>query len=103
MLQLVPQRGHGLTYNDSCLQTSGFCVKCVVFTVIKKIGVGQQFLAHVSNIKFNGYVFDVNRVAPFEYTDTGRTDLASLTVAIGFACRPCKLQWENIKFLSFGF
>jgi hypothetical protein len=68
----------------------GFCAKCVIFTVVRKIGVEQQFLLHVPNMKFNGNPFGGNRVVAFEYTD-GRTDVARLTVALGFFGSPLKI------------
>jgi hypothetical protein len=46
-----------------------FYVKCDIFTVVSKIGVDQQFWAHVSNMKFNGNPFGGYRGVQFEYTD----------------------------------
>jgi hypothetical protein len=75
-----------------CITTSAgtqvqFYVKCDIFTVVRKIGVGQLFLSHVPNMKFNDNAFGGNRVAPFEFTD-GRTDVARLTVVIRLEDRP---------------
>jgi hypothetical protein len=46
-----------------------FYVKCDIFTVVRKIGMDQQFLAPVPTVKFNGNPFGWYRIVPFEYVD----------------------------------